>query len=74
MEVMMTESQDSAWAQFEDEMVKEVMHSRKAFDHGWFSAANEAIDYLNRMGHFGLAGMVCDLLYGEWVDEEEVDE
>lgn len=70
----MTESQESAWAQFEDEMVKEVMHSRKAFDYGWFSAANAAIDHLNRLGHFGLAGMIGDLLYGDWCDEEEVDE
>jgi hypothetical protein len=71
MEVMMTESQESRWAEFEDELVKEIRHSRKAFDYGWMCAANEAIDYLNRMGQFGLAGMVCDLLYGEWVDADD---
>ena len=70
----MSESKDSAWAQFEDEMVKEVMHSRKAFDYGWVCAADEAISYLYGLGQFGLAKMVFDCLYENWFDEEEVDE
>jgi hypothetical protein len=74
---MMSDLQETNWKLFEEEFMEESLNeslnkSKKAFDTGWACAADEAFDYLNGIGQFGLAGQVRDMLLGDWL--EEVDE
>lgn len=71
----MSDLQDTNWMLFEEEFMEESLNkSKKAFDTGWVCAADEAFDYLNQLGQFGLANQVRDMLLGDWLDEEEVDD
>jgi hypothetical protein len=72
---MMSDLQDTNWMLFEEEFRQELLNkSKKAFDAGWACAADEAFDYLNQIGQFGLAAQVRDVLLGDWLDEEEVED
>ena len=71
----MSDLQEANWKAFEEEFMEESLNkSKKAFDIGWVCAADEAFDYLNGIGQFGLARQVRDALLGDWCDEEEVED
>ena len=71
----MSELQDDNWKLFEEEFAEASLNqNKKVFGIGWGCAADEAFDYLNGIGQFGLARQVRDALLGDWCDEEEVED